>query len=448
MTTSLKILAAAAALAVLAGCERPPVDSVQFGYRGTGMVQVYNPRTVAQQQPLNVVPEALPTVPDEGPRAREIYQNVQVLGDLSAANFIRLMTAITQWVSPEQGCNYCHNPANLADDSVYTKVVARKMLQLTQNVNANWKSHVADTGVTCWTCHRGKPVPEYVWFTAPPQDLKSNFIGDKAGQNTPAKTVGYASLPYDPFTPYLRDALPIRVNGRAPLPGPEGANNRSSIQQTEHTYGLMMHMSSGLGVNCTYCHNTRAISEWTSSPPTRVTAWYGIRMVRDINVNYIEPVTNVFPANRLGELGDVAKTHCATCHQGAFKPLYGNGSLLKAHPELAVPPKTGAPKAAALGQVLFAVNRSDLNAEARAAIRRAAAELTANQALKVDISGFADQTGSADKNLELARQRAVAVREALKAAGVPEARINLRKPEFVIGGTADDSRRVDIIPAT
>jgi cytochrome c oxidase subunit 2 len=42
----------------------------------------------------------------------------------------------------------------------------------------------------------------------------------------------------------------------------------------------------------------------------------------------------------------------------------------------------------------------------------------------------------------------VAVREALKAAGVPEARINLRKPEFVIGGTADDSRRVDIIPAT
>jgi photosynthetic reaction center cytochrome c subunit len=179
-----------------------------------------------------------------------------------------------------------------------------------------------------------------------------------------------------------------------------------------------------------------------------VTAWYGIRMVRDINVNYIEPVTNVFPANRLGELGDVAKTHCATCHQGAFKPLYGNGSLLKAHPELTVPPKAAAPKAAALGRILFAVNRSELNAEGRAAIRRAAAQLTADQALKVDISGFADQTGSADKNLELARQRAVAVREALKAAGVPEARINLRKPEFVIGGTADDSRRVDIIPAT
>ncbi|MFN8915353.1 MAG: photosynthetic reaction center cytochrome c subunit family protein, partial [Betaproteobacteria bacterium] len=119
----------------------------------------------------------------------------------------------------------------------------------------------------------------------------------------------------------------------------------------------------------------------TSSPPTRVTAWYGIRMVRDINVNYIEPVTNVFPANRLGELGDVAKTPCATCHQGAVKPLYDNRSLPKHHPELALPPTTREPKNSALVQGLFAQNPSDLNAEARAAIRRAAAELTANQAL-------------------------------------------------------------------
>ena len=25
---------------LLAGCERPPIDSVQYGFRGTGMVQV------------------------------------------------------------------------------------------------------------------------------------------------------------------------------------------------------------------------------------------------------------------------------------------------------------------------------------------------------------------------------------------------------------------------
>jgi photosynthetic reaction center cytochrome c subunit len=447
MKSALRIVAAAATLLALAGCERPPVDSVQHGFRGTGMVQVYNPRTVAAQIPGNVVPEALAAVPDEGPRAREIYQNVQVLGDLSAANFIRLMTAMTQWVSPEGGCNYCHNAQNLADDSVYTKVVARKMLQMTQSVNTRWKSHVADTGVTCWTCHRGQPVPQYTWFTAPPQDLRSNFLGDKAGQNTPAPTVGYASLPYDPFTPYLKDALPIRVIGTEPLPGIDGANNRSSIQQAEHTYALMIHLSSSLGVNCTYCHNTRSMASW-EGPPQRATAWYGIRMVRDINNAYLEPITNVFPANRLGELGDVAKTNCATCHQGAYKPLFGNGSLLQAHPELGAAPKAVAPKAAALGMILFAVNRFDLNAEARAAIRAAAAQLASDRALRVDISGFADRTGSADKNLDLAKQRAFAVRDALKAAGVAESRINLRKPEFVIGGTSDESRRVDILPAS
>ena len=29
---------------VLVGCERPPVDSTQLGYRGTGMIDVQNPR--------------------------------------------------------------------------------------------------------------------------------------------------------------------------------------------------------------------------------------------------------------------------------------------------------------------------------------------------------------------------------------------------------------------
>ena len=437
-----------AGLLALAGCERPPVDSVQHGYRGTGMVQVYNPRTVAKQIPNNVVPESLPQVPAEGPKASEVYQNVQVLGNLSVGEFTRLMVAIQSWIAPEEGCGYCHNLENLAEDSKYTKVVARKMIQMTRHVNSQWKTHVKDTGVTCWTCHRGKPVPAEIWFTAPPQDLKSNFIGDLAEQNQPAKSVGLASLPYDPFTPYLLKDLPIRVYGNAALPGPDGANNRSSIKQAEFTYGLMMHMSTSLGVNCTYCHNSRSFGGW-DGPPQRATAWYGIRMARDININYIEPLTGVFPANRKGELGDVAKTNCATCHQGAYKPLYGV-SMLKAHPELAAPLGSAAPSAAApalsgtLARVLFAVGSAALTPEARAAVANAAGLLAKNGAVKVDLSGFADKTGNADRNLELAKQRAFAVRDALKAAGVSEARILLKKPEFVVGGTSADARRVEI----
>ena len=33
---------------LLTACERPPMNSVQHGYRGTGMVQVYNPRTLVE----------------------------------------------------------------------------------------------------------------------------------------------------------------------------------------------------------------------------------------------------------------------------------------------------------------------------------------------------------------------------------------------------------------
>ena len=34
---------------MLSGCERPPIETVQTGYRGTGMEQIYNPRTLIKQ---------------------------------------------------------------------------------------------------------------------------------------------------------------------------------------------------------------------------------------------------------------------------------------------------------------------------------------------------------------------------------------------------------------
>jgi photosynthetic reaction center cytochrome c subunit len=316
----------------LAGCERPPMDSVQHGYRGTGMVQVYNPRTISIQEEENVVPASLPVIPGDSPKSSQAYKNVLVLGDLSVNEFTRLMLSITSWVAPNEGCAYCHNTANFAEDSKYTKVVARRMIQMTRHINADWKTHVAETGVTCYTCHRGNAVPNYVWFKEPEQEKGADFIGDRAGQNLAAPSVGLASLPSDPFTPFLLDNADIRINGVTALPN----GNRHSIKQAEWTYSLMTHMASSLGVNCTYCHNTQSFSSWNGSPPQRATAWYGIRMARDLNLTYMEPLTNVFPEHRLGPLGDVAKTNCSTCHQGAYKPLYGQ-SMLKDHPQLAGP---------------------------------------------------------------------------------------------------------------
>jgi photosynthetic reaction center cytochrome c subunit len=308
-------------------------QAYQHGYPGTAMDLVQSDDELAKKLKANTVPAALPAVPQDGPLSVDTYQNVQVLGHLSVAEFGRTMAAMTTWVSPQQGCAYCHNVANMASDEVYAKVVARRMLQMTMHINQDWQQHVKGTGVTCYTCHRGNPVPANIWFNGPASDPTARpMMQGKGYQNTAATDVGLASLPSNVFETYLSGNTSIRVQGNAPLPSE--ANNRHSIKQTEWTYGLMMHMSNSLGVNCTYCHNTRSMGEWETSPPQRTTAWYGIRMVRDLNNQYLTPLTDVFPAYRKGPHGDAPKLNCATCHNNAYKPLLGV-SMLKDYTVLA-----------------------------------------------------------------------------------------------------------------
>jgi len=307
------------AMFTLSGWSRPPVDVVQTGYRGLGMEFAQNPRTVERAMAGVEIPEIYALDSTGGPRASEVYDNVQVLGDLSVEQFDRLMAAIAEWVAPDADCGYCHNLDNLAEDSVYAKVVARRMIEMTRNINSEWDTHVADTGVTCYTCHRGEPVPAQVWFMDPGPPQARGMAADRAGQNIASATVGATSLPYDPFTTLLNADDNIRVVSETALPNGNDAN----IKQTEVTYGLMMHVSEALGVNCTFCHNSRSFFDWDQSAPQRTTAWHGIRMVGDINATYLEPLTGDFPEERLGPTGDVGKVNCATCHQGANKPLYG-----------------------------------------------------------------------------------------------------------------------------
>lgn len=313
-----------------AGWERPPIQVEQLGYRGLGMEQLTNPRTT----PPVTLPEPIAPVPAAGPPASTVFKNVPLFGHLTAGEFTRSMLAITAWVSPKEGCNYCHVPDDMASEAPYAKVVARKMVEMTQHINSAWKSHVGETGVTCYTCHRGEPVPAGVWFFDPGPATAKGMAGNRAGQNAPARQVGLTSLPYDPFSSYLLKGEEIRVASVNALPVGRGA----SIQATEATYALMMHVSASLGVNCTYCHNTRSFFDWDASTPARATAWHGIRMVRELNAKYLEPVAAQLPAERLGPSGDGPKVSCLTCHQGAAKPL-GGAAMLKDHPELAAPAK-------------------------------------------------------------------------------------------------------------
>jgi photosynthetic reaction center cytochrome c subunit len=345
-------LYATVTLVSLTGCwERPPIDSYQRGFRGTAMVEFNNPRDVPAQLAANKLPEVTPPITDGGPPASTVYKNVQVLGGVSVGEFTRTMVALTNWVSPAEGCNYCHKAGEgFEADTLYTKVVARKMLQMTQAINADNKNHVGSTGVTCYTCHRGQPVPANVWFTPPPAKTASRMVGGDGLQNKVATQVGMMSLPADGLTPYLSQAMEIRTAGTTALPMRGETRNTQTTKQTEWTYSLMVHMSEGLGVNCTYCHNSRSFSSWETSTPQRVTAWHGIRMARSLNNDYMEPLTSAFPENRKGAGGDVPKINCATCHQGVYKPLFG-AQMVKDYPALlgktearAVPQKVASKK--------------------------------------------------------------------------------------------------------
>jgi len=85
--------------------------------------------------------------------------------------------------------------------------------------------------------------------------------------------------------------------------------------------------------------------------------------------------------------------------------------------------------------------KGDVNAELAAIVDW----LKANANAKAVISGFHDPRGNQAFNEELAKNRAKSVSEALKAAGIDEARVEMRKPQNIDGG-ADlaEARRVEV----
>ena len=70
----------------------------------------------------------------------------------------------------------------------------------------------------------------------------------------------------------------------------------------------------------------------------------------------------------------------------------------------------------------------------------------ANEALADVVKGVADGRMAIDVNKELAKQLALAVREALKALGVAEERVELKKPEETqASGSNAEARRVEVV---
>ena len=135
----------------------------------------------------------------------------------------------------------------------------------------------------------------------------------------------------------------------------------------------------------------------------------------------------------------------ATMHGG--KPAGGCGSRAGGQPSrspVAVPVVVvvGAPM-----RVHFDTGSDSISTAGKRIVAGYAQALKANPQAAIELSGYADPTGDAAKNLELAKNRAMVVRDELIARGAAAERVTLVKPtEVIVGQGSDaDARRVDII---
>jgi outer membrane protein OmpA-like peptidoglycan-associated protein len=105
-----------------------------------------------------------------------------------------------------------------------------------------------------------------------------------------------------------------------------------------------------------------------------------------------------------------------------------------------------------IGDVLFALDRAELNANGMATVRKLAEVMMQNPDRTVLVEGFTDSTGSSSHNQQLSERRAQAVAQALTSLGVPRERVAMRGYGEAYPVAANDSaanrqlnRRVEIV---
>jgi outer membrane protein OmpA-like peptidoglycan-associated protein len=93
----------------------------------------------------------------------------------------------------------------------------------------------------------------------------------------------------------------------------------------------------------------------------------------------------------------------------------------------------------------FDVDKYDLPADVAATLAPIVEYLKAQPSAASAISGYHDPTGDREYNIELAKNRAFAVRDYLMSAGIEKARIEMRKPiESTGSGSLEEARRVEV----
>lgn len=93
----------------------------------------------------------------ETTKEEEKWRNVQVLPQtLTSDEMDAVMDAWSE--SLGVSCNHCHTDGNRASDDKEEKIIARKMLTMTNEINEKYFGKHSGT-VSCMTCHNGKAHP-------------------------------------------------------------------------------------------------------------------------------------------------------------------------------------------------------------------------------------------------------------------------------------------------
>ena len=127
--------------------------------------------------------------------------------------------------------------------------------------------------------------------------------------------------------------------------------------------------------------------------------------------------------------------------------VYVTGQTAQAKPAAAASAEV--PEIAEIGEALvklyFDSGKSELPVGASDEVAKVVAKLQEDGTRIVLISGYHDETGGAAVNAEVAKARALALKAALVAAGIPDDKIALRKPAVTLGGTdGAEARRVEV----
>lgn len=95
--------------------------------------------------------------------AREVFENVTLLGDVPAARLLGIMQ-IGYSRSLGVSCDHCHVPGMWEADDKDPKKTARDMMRMTRAINEDYLKKITtlkneSPTVNCTTCHRGQLKP-------------------------------------------------------------------------------------------------------------------------------------------------------------------------------------------------------------------------------------------------------------------------------------------------